>query len=208
MSAWCPRSGLVVAIGRPRGHLTNHTHFHSKSWFMSHDMTSSIQVATIASSLIVLCTLGSIQLRARERTIHSDYQLHRWRYFMTAIGKQKPNPAPHIYLCYVYICLNSYAIQTQNDGKPLQPGTILLRQHRQNTPQRDIQEKTATAFGYNVDDLASLPEKTNLGVSCGNPWHMQIWRKYIKRARRHYTPRYGVQLMVVYYTGRDCCWSR
>ena len=27
MSAWRPRPGLVVAIGRPRGHPTNHTHF-------------------------------------------------------------------------------------------------------------------------------------------------------------------------------------
>ena len=30
MSAWRPRPGLVVASGRPRGHPTNHTHFHSK----------------------------------------------------------------------------------------------------------------------------------------------------------------------------------
>lgn len=38
-----------------------------------------------------------------------------------------------------------------------------------NTTQDDSQEKIATAFGYSADDLASLPEKTNLGVSCGNP---------------------------------------
>ena len=38
-----------------------------------------------------------------------------------------------------------------------------------NTTQDDSQEKVATAFGYSADDLASLPEKTNLGVSCGNP---------------------------------------
>ena len=35
MSAWRPRPGLVIAIGRPRGHLTNHTHFHSKTLFQS-----------------------------------------------------------------------------------------------------------------------------------------------------------------------------
>ena len=35
MSAWRPRPGLVVAIGRPRGHLTNQTHFHSKTLFQS-----------------------------------------------------------------------------------------------------------------------------------------------------------------------------
>ena len=38
-----------------------------------------------------------------------------------------------------------------------------------NTTQDDSQEKIATAFGYSANDLASLPEKTNLGVSCGNP---------------------------------------
>ncbi|OKO94392.1 hypothetical protein PENSUB_11659 [Penicillium subrubescens] len=35
--------------------------------------------------------------------------------------------------------------------------------------QRDYERKVATAFGYDPDDLRSLPENANLGVSCGNP---------------------------------------
>lgn len=31
------------------------------------------------------------------------------------------------------------------------------------------EEEIAKAFGYSVEDLSSLPEKTNLGLSCGNP---------------------------------------
>lgn len=29
--------------------------------------------------------------------------------------------------------------------------------------------KVASAFGYDVEDLRSIPETANLGVSCGNP---------------------------------------
>lgn len=35
--------------------------------------------------------------------------------------------------------------------------------------QRDYERKVATAFGYDPEDLLSLPENANLGVSCGNP---------------------------------------
>jgi len=35
--------------------------------------------------------------------------------------------------------------------------------------QRDYEKKVATAFGYDPEDLRSLPENANLGVSCGNP---------------------------------------
>jgi arsenite methyltransferase len=30
-------------------------------------------------------------------------------------------------------------------------------------------EKIAMAFGYSLEDLQSLPDKMNLGLSCGNP---------------------------------------
>ncbi|KAK9371665.1 S-adenosyl-L-methionine-dependent methyltransferase [Lipomyces chichibuensis] len=33
----------------------------------------------------------------------------------------------------------------------------------------DYQEKVATAFGYKLEDLWSLPGSANLGVGCGNP---------------------------------------
>ncbi|KAH8433155.1 uncharacterized protein LDX57_010789 [Aspergillus melleus] len=40
--------------------------------------------------------------------------------------------------------------------------TNLAQQHEQ-------EENIARAFGYSAEDLSSLPEKTNLGLSCGNP---------------------------------------
>ena len=33
----------------------------------------------------------------------------------------------------------------------------------------DKEEEIARAFGYSAEDLDSLPGKTNLGLSCGNP---------------------------------------
>lgn len=37
------------------------------------------------------------------------------------------------------------------------------------TGQHAQEEDIARAFGYSAEDLSSLPEKTNLGLSCGNP---------------------------------------
>lgn len=33
----------------------------------------------------------------------------------------------------------------------------------------NYEEQVATAFGYDLEDLRSIPEGANLGVSCGNP---------------------------------------
>ncbi|KAJ5731741.1 UbiE/COQ5 family methyltransferase [Penicillium malachiteum] len=35
--------------------------------------------------------------------------------------------------------------------------------------QDEKEEQIARAFGYSAEDLSSLPEKTDLGLSCGNP---------------------------------------
>lgn len=42
---------------------------------------------------------------------------------------------------------------------------------RQTDPysQSDHERKVASAFGYDLEDLRSIPENANLGVSCGNP---------------------------------------
>ena len=37
------------------------------------------------------------------------------------------------------------------------------------SPEQDGGKKIAMAFGYSEEDLLSLPEKTSLGLSCGNP---------------------------------------
>lgn len=34
---------------------------------------------------------------------------------------------------------------------------------------KDHERKVAVAFGYDLEDLRSIPENANLGVSCGNP---------------------------------------
>lgn len=50
-------------------------------------------------------------------------------------------------------------------------GSIAKQSH--NTQQfsnaNSAEDSLARAFGYSAEDLASLPEKANLGVSCGNP---------------------------------------
>lgn len=33
----------------------------------------------------------------------------------------------------------------------------------------DKEDDIAQAFGYSADDLRALPDKANLGLSCGNP---------------------------------------
>lgn len=33
----------------------------------------------------------------------------------------------------------------------------------------DKEDEIALAFGYNATDLRALPDKANLGLSCGNP---------------------------------------
>ncbi|KAJ5966561.1 hypothetical protein N7481_013275 [Penicillium waksmanii] len=35
--------------------------------------------------------------------------------------------------------------------------------------QRKYEQKVATAFGYDIEELRSIPDNANLGVSCGNP---------------------------------------
>ena len=35
--------------------------------------------------------------------------------------------------------------------------------------QRAYERKVATAFGYDLEELRSIPDNANLGVSCGNP---------------------------------------
>jgi hypothetical protein len=35
--------------------------------------------------------------------------------------------------------------------------------------QKDYEQRVATAFGYDPEELLSIPGNANLGVSCGNP---------------------------------------
>ncbi|KAJ5809987.1 UbiE/COQ5 family methyltransferase [Penicillium pulvis] len=43
--------------------------------------------------------------------------------------------------------------------------------------QGDYERKVAKAFGYDLEDLRSIPESANLGVSCGNPLAMASIRE-------------------------------
>ncbi|KAL2836029.1 UbiE/COQ5 family methyltransferase [Aspergillus pseudodeflectus] len=50
-------------------------------------------------------------------------------------------------------------------------GNIAKRSHdtQQFSNANSVEDSLARAFGYSEEDLASLPEKANLGVSCGTP---------------------------------------
>ena len=55
-----------------------------------------------------------------------------------------------------YRCVqNRYAGVAKQTDDALKPG--------------DHERKVASAFGYDLEDLRSIPENANLGVSCGNP---------------------------------------
>jgi arsenite methyltransferase len=47
------------------------------------------------------------------------------------------------------------ASNTNPDGNPKSQGSY--------------EENIATAFGYSIDELRSIPDQANLGLSCGNP---------------------------------------
>ncbi|OJI88457.1 hypothetical protein ASPTUDRAFT_183383 [Aspergillus tubingensis CBS 134.48] len=44
-----------------------------------------------------------------------------------------------------------------------------IAKYSDTTLQREVEENIARAFGYTAEDLSALPEKANLGLSCGNP---------------------------------------
>lgn len=48
-------------------------------------------------------------------------------------------------------------------------GEIAKHNNESSKQQQTKEESVAMAFGYTADDLESLPDKTNLGLSCGNP---------------------------------------
>ena len=48
-------------------------------------------------------------------------------------------------------------------------GEIAKRNTTTSTNQQSKEENVAKSFGYTAEDLAFLPDKTNLGLSCGNP---------------------------------------
>jgi arsenite methyltransferase len=58
--------------------------------------------------------------------------------------------------------------ETKSQEVQFRYGNIAKRSHAADTP-RNSEEKIAMAFGYSAKDLYSLPEKANMGLSCGNP---------------------------------------
>ncbi|KAI9036915.1 uncharacterized protein KD926_001159 [Aspergillus affinis] len=56
------------------------------------------------------------------------------------------------------------------EGCRVDNGTLLaVLAELQFSNANSVEDSLARAFGYSAEDLASLPEKANLGVSCGNP---------------------------------------
>lgn len=59
------------------------------------------------------------------------------------------------------MCDNTYNLVQSRYGD--------IAKQSNNGQQHDTEEEIARAFGYSAEDLSSLPAKTNLGLSCGNP---------------------------------------
>ncbi|OGM42802.1 UbiE/COQ5 family methyltransferase [Aspergillus bombycis] len=59
------------------------------------------------------------------------------------------------------MCDNTYNLVQSRYGDIAKQST--------NVQQHDKEEEIARAFGYSAEDLSSLPGRTNLGLSCGNP---------------------------------------
>lgn len=59
------------------------------------------------------------------------------------------------------MCDNTYNLVQSRYGD--------IAKQSNNGQQHDKEEEIARAFGYSAEDLSSLPAKTNLGLSCGNP---------------------------------------
>jgi hypothetical protein len=57
------------------------------------------------------------------------------------------------------------------DAVQVRYGNIAKQSHdtQQFRNPNSVEDSLARAFGYSSEDLVSLPEKANLGVSCGNP---------------------------------------
>lgn len=66
------------------------------------------------------------------------------------------------------------------------------------SPEQGGEKNIAIAFGYSEADLLSLPEKTNLGLSCGNP----VAYANVKEVRL--TASLMKALLNDIRTGRDC----
>lgn len=58
-----------------------------------------------------------------------------------------------------------------------------IAKYSDTTLQREVEENIARAFGYTAEDLSALPEKANLGLSCGNPVGFanvkEVWLCYL-----------------------------
>lgn len=58
-----------------------------------------------------------------------------------------------------------------------------IAKYSDNTQSSEVEENIARAFGYTAGDLSALPEKANLGLSCGNPVGFanlkEVWLCYL-----------------------------
>lgn len=63
----------------------------------------------------------------------------------------------------------SHAMNSEDTYRSVQQRYASVANQTELNDQKDYEQKVATAFGYDPEDLRSLPENANLGVSCGNP---------------------------------------
>ncbi len=68
----------------------------------------------------------------------------------------------------------TYGKAAANRGSNPNPDNNLNSQGR-------YEENIATAFGYSIEELRSIPDHANLGLSCGNPLATANLRKVCPR---------------------------
>lgn len=58
-----------------------------------------------------------------------------------------------------------------------------VAKYSDNIQHREVEKNIARAFSYTAEDLSALPEKANLGLSCGNPVGFanlkEVWLCYL-----------------------------
>jgi hypothetical protein len=116
------------------------------------------------------CGLGELLTR-RAHNINLDLSTH-----IEPLLFPSSSEFIHLDPCFVHhiypiscSVTRSHAMNPEDTYRSVQQRYASVANQTQLNDQRNYERKVATAFGYDPDDLRSLPENANLGVSCGNP---------------------------------------
>lgn len=72
-------------------------------------------------------------------------------------------------ILHIYPTLDFLAMNSEDIYHSVQERYAAVANHTEPDNLRKYEQKVATAFGYDIEELRSIPDNANLGVSCGNP---------------------------------------